>query len=140
MIFKRETKKRINCFPQDFKLAVSFETLCLIMRLVLVSICLIILSFQRYNLKTSTQTWKMNQNFLWKLFSPVCLTTKFIRIHDRFVRDHEYRPKLVSYRNFFPDETRMAQVALREGKYSFILLIVVQKVCEIYAKLQKLAK
>ena len=43
---------------------------------------------------------------------------QFAKSYEKFMKNSQYKPKLMAYRNFFLDEIKMAQKALHAGKFS----------------------
>ena len=46
----------------------------------------------------------------------ISASKQFAKSYEKFMKNSQYKPKLMAYRNFFLDEIKMAQKALHAGK------------------------
>ena len=45
----------------------------------------------------------------------ISASQQFAKSYEKFMKNSQYKPKLMAYRNFFLDEIKMAQKALHAG-------------------------
>ena len=45
----------------------------------------------------------------------ISASQQFAKSYEKFMKNTQYKPKLLAYRNFFLDEIKMAQKALHAG-------------------------